>query len=208
MWPPRADLVVTTSPSRSQPGWDGSILAVLGIASPYGTVVSVPPAALADARDVAAKAGMAGLRGGLGALLGRPADQLRSGTFRWCEVPARLPEEGVWLPTTDPRLPAWLRPYGGRALVAIRDDRVVSGVGVKHHDAFGQELAAFTEPRYRGQGLATSMIAQAARQVLADGAVPTVVHETGAASGHLAGRAGFRDRGWQFLVLLPPAPIS
>jgi hypothetical protein len=93
-------------------------------------------------------------------------------------------------------------------LVALVDDHVIAGVGIKGHDAFGHELTVFTDEPYRRRGLATRLTAQAARRVISWGAVPTVMHETNAGSARVADSAGFPDRGWQFLVLLPPAPIE
>ena len=73
----------------------------------------------------------------------------------------------------------------------------------KQHDLWGHELAVVTEEALRGRGIARRLVAQAARRVLSDGAVPTYLHAfDNAASARVAEAAGFADRGWQFLTLL------
>jgi len=48
-------------------------------------------------------------------------------------------------------------------------------------------------------------VAQAARRVIADGAVPTYLHAfDNTASARVADAAGFPDRGWQVLELFQP----
>jgi GNAT superfamily N-acetyltransferase len=202
-WPPTAALTVVGSPSRTRPGWDGAVRDVLGLASPQGAVLSVPPAAAATVRAVAS--GWARLPEVLPAALGRSGTPVWLATFRTSTAPVDLPEAGTWLPVTDPRVPGWLRPFGGRALVALYDGRYAAGVGLKHHDVYGVELAVGTDPPYRGRGLAARLVAQAARQVLADGAVPTYLHDpANVASARTAAAAGFPDEGWQVLGMPSP----
>ena len=140
----------------------------------------------------------------LPAALGQPDAHVHRGVFRWSTAPTPLPDAGVWLAWDDPRVPAWLHPFGGEVLVALEDGRYLAGVGIKQHDAHGRELAVGTDPRRRGRGLARRLVAQAARRVLAEGAVPTYLHAPdNVASAHVAEAAGFPDRGWSVLGLRP-----
>ena len=113
-WPPTEELVVTTAPGRTEPGWDGRVREVLGVASPEGTVVSVAPEALEAARALAARGGLDGLRTGLGPLVGRAGATLHDAVFRWSEAPAQLPPAGEWLPWDDPRVPRGSIPSAAR----------------------------------------------------------------------------------------------
>jgi GNAT superfamily N-acetyltransferase len=204
-WPPTAEVVVATAPSRVEPGWDGRVQPVVGVASPDGTVVSVPPQVVEEAQLVAASDGFEALAAGLGPLLGRPGQRLQGGVFRWADAPPSpdlLPDAGVWLPFDDPRVPDWLHPFGGEVLVALVDGTYAAGVGVKRHDEFGHELAVGTDERFRGLGLARRLVAQAARRVIADGRVPTYLHDpSNVASAKVADAAGFPDQGWKILGL-------
>jgi predicted GNAT family acetyltransferase len=75
---------------------------------------------------------------------------------------------------------------------------------VKRHDAYGHELAVGTVPGARGRGLARRLVAQAARRVLDEGAVPTYLHERdNLASARVAEAAGFPDRGWRSYGVYP-----
>jgi predicted GNAT family acetyltransferase len=59
-------------------------------------------------------------------------------------------------------------------------------------------LAVGTVPEARGRGLARRLVAQAARRVLDEGAVPTYRHDfDNVASARVAEAAGFPDRGWR-----------
>ena len=123
--------------------------------------------------------------------------------FRWCTDPTPSDDVGGWLDRADPAVPDWLHPFSGRVLVA-RDagGTVVSGVGVKRHDSIGHELAVVTAEAARGRGLAAALIAQAARSILSQDALPTYLHlATNTASAHVAESAGFRDAGWFGLAL-------
>jgi predicted GNAT family acetyltransferase len=113
----------------------------------------------------------------------------------------------VWLPTDDPRLPEWLRPFNGDVLVGLVDGQVAAGVGRKIHDQYGHELAVVTEEGFRGQGWAQRLVTQAARRVLDDGAVPTYFHAPGnIASARTAVASGFADIGWHVLGLFGGPP--
>jgi GNAT superfamily N-acetyltransferase len=209
-WPPEAPLVVATASSRTEPGWDGAVHPVVGVASPLGAVLSVPPERVAAVAAVAAD--LDGLRSGgpaLGEALGQPGARLFDGVFRWTESPAPLADAGSWVHVDDPRVPPWLKPFGGEVLMAFdeENDEYVAGVGVKVHDEFGHELAVVTEEAAQGRGLARRLVAQAARRVIESGAVPTYLHaDTNVRSAKVAVAAGFPDVGWRILGVSAPQP--
>lgn len=198
-WPPSKALQVVAAPQRTEPGWDGAIHRIVGVASPGGAVLSVPPEVAPAVRALGST--LDAVASGIGGALGKPGGTMFQGAFRWCEQPAQLPDAGIWLPAEDPRIPAWLVPFGGEVLVALDDDQhYMAGVGIKRHDRYGQELAVGTEPAYQGRGLARKLVAQAARRILQRGAVPTYLHAfSNIASAHAADAAGFPDRGWKIL---------
>lgn len=193
---------VVASTRNGEPGWDGRPQLVTGITDPAGrTVVAVPPAAYADlpARGRGDAASLVAVPD----LVGRAGHTVEQVALRWSVSPADLPEAGVWVDGASPRLPAWLRPFGGHALVAF-DDRgdYLAGVGVKRHDRFGHEISVGTEPHARGRGLARCLVAQAARHLLAHGRIPTYLHTLdNVASSRVAAAAGFSDLGWRALML-------
>lgn len=209
-WPPRQELDLLLWPGRQERGWDGGIWPGLGVERPLGTILSLSPAVVPDPAALDPGRVLAALRSpaaatAVPAALGRPDLCLTRAAFRWSEAPADLPRIGEWFDQEDPRLPPWLRPFNGGVLVA-RDEagRVAAGVGIKRHNPHGHELAVGTEPAYRGQGLARALVAQAARRVLAEGAVPLYLHDPGnAASARVAEAAGFPERGWRVIGLLP-----
>jgi GNAT superfamily N-acetyltransferase len=204
-WPPTADLTVVESPARTMPGWDGRVYRVIGVATPHGAVLSVPPGSAAPVRERTRE--WVRLPAVLPDALGRPGAPVWLGTLRWTGRPADLPDVGVWLPAGEPLLPEWLRPFGGEVLVALEDGRYAAGVGLKRHDEFGVELAVGTDPDHRGRGLAARLVAQAARRILADGAVPTYIHDpANVASARTAAAAGFHDEGWQALGMPAVTP--
>jgi predicted GNAT family acetyltransferase len=87
-------------------------------------------------------------------------------------------------------------------LVAVDPDTGahLAGVGIKRHDAHGHEIAVVTAEAAQGRGLARRLVAQAARRILDEGAVPTYLHahdNTGSAK--VAVAAGFPDVGWSIL---------
>jgi GNAT superfamily N-acetyltransferase len=209
-WPPDAPVVVTTSPTRTEPGWDGAVHPVVGVASPDGAVLSVPPERVAAVAAIAAD--LDGLRSSgpaLGDALGSPGARLFDGVFRWTESPAALPDAGSWVPVDDARVPPWLKPFGGEVLMAFDDESgaYVAGVGVKVHDEFGHELAVVTEEAAQGRGLARRLVAQAARRVIEGGAIPTYLHaDANVRSAKVAVAAGFPDVGWRILGVSAPQP--
>jgi GNAT superfamily N-acetyltransferase len=191
----RAGLTVVGSARRVQPGWDGTVYAVVGVAdADERGVLSVPEAAVDAVRAVLATGDMARVPAAAGV-----GGRFFTGVFRWSTAPADLPDAGTWIAADDPSVPQWLWPFGGEVLVAVdpATGEHLSGVGIKRHDAFGHELAVVTRPEAEGRGLGRRLVAQAARRVLDEGAVPTYLHAVdNHASAHLATAAGFPDRGW------------
>lgn len=216
LWPPAHERELLIWSGRDQPGWDGGTWPGLGVASPSGTVFSLSPTLLVDPRAVDTNRDFSALdapdaAAAVLAALGRPDLTLSCATFRWSDRPAALAEVGEWVDADDPRLPTWLRPFKGDVLVAWDETgRFAAGVGRKRHNRYGHELAVATEPAHQGRGLARMLVAQAARRVLANGAVPLYLHEpANTGSARVADAAGFPDRGWRVLGLLPavyPAP--
>jgi len=201
-WPPPGPgLHVVGAAARERPGWDGQLHRVIGVASPSGGVLSVPRGAEAAAEALGPD--LHALVAGVPDVIGRPRAVLGQAAFRWCEEPTDLADAGEWVPAEDPRVPEWLRPFNGDVLVAWGDDgRYAAGVGRKQHDRHGHELSVGTDERQRGRGLGRRLVAQAARRVLADGAVPTYLHAfDNEASARVADAAGFPDRGWHVFEL-------
>jgi GNAT superfamily N-acetyltransferase len=201
---PAADeLRVVASARNAEPGWDGRAQLVTGIADPSGrTVVGVPPAAAAQLTHHQGPVGARSLTL-LPGIVGKAGHTVDRVAFRWTEAPADLPDAGVWVDTASPRLPAWLRPFGGQALVVFDGHgQYLAGVGIKRHDEVGHEISVGTEPQARGQGLARRLVAQAARRILDQGRIPTYLHVfDNAASSRVAAAAGFPDLGWSALML-------
>jgi GNAT superfamily N-acetyltransferase len=210
-WPPHGDLELLVWPGRDRPGWDGTTLPGLGVESPAGTVLSLSPSLVNDVdaldlRQILTVSRSRSAATALPALLGAPELRFSRATFRWCERPAALPEIGEWVAADDPRLPAWLHAFNSDVLVTWdRVGRYAAGVGRKRHNPYGHELAVGTDPAHRGRGLASKLVAQAARCVLADGALPIYRHDpANTGSARVANRAGFPDRGWRVLSLRSP----
>lgn len=202
MWPPPAPgLTVVGTDVRLRPGWDGRVRRALGVSSPQGTVLSLTPGLAEVLGEVAPDEPLDSVGRRIAAVVESLTAQLWAAAFRWCEQPAEFGDAGdpgVWVPPADERVPAWLKPFNGDVLVVLEDDRYIAGVGVKKHDQFGHELSVGTEPEAQGRGLARRLVAQAAREVLAQGAVPTYLHAfENVASAKVAEAAGFPDRGWR-----------
>jgi GNAT superfamily N-acetyltransferase len=101
-------------------------------------------------------------------------------------------------------------PFGGEVLLALAPDGAfLAGVGIKRHDPYGAELAVVTASAARGRGLGGRLVAQAARRVLDEGAVPTYLHDPdNRASARLAAGAGFPDRGWTAFGAVPRLSLA
>ena len=204
-WPATAAVTVVGSPRREQPGWDGAVHPLIGVNGGPGCVLSVPPKWVTPVRERVGN-GRAG-DGWLDALpdtVGLPGRTVYTGVFRWSVRPEPLPDAGTWVDANAAVVPDWLRVFGAEVLLAIDPETgaYLAGVGIKRHDQYGHELAVGTEPAARGRGLARGLVAQAARRVLDEGAVPTYQHAfDNVASAKVAEAAGFPDRGWTSMGL-------
>ncbi|MFE9202113.1 GNAT family N-acetyltransferase [Micromonospora sp. NPDC007230] len=197
-WPAGPGLHVVRSHRRARPAWDGRLRPALAVASPDCAILSVPPDRVPAVRALGSARPLDELLPALPAAVGLPEFTTHTGRFRWSTAPAPLPDAGEWIPPTAPGLPPWLRLFDGEVLVVRdADGRYLAGAGIKRHDAYGHELAVGTVPGARGRGLARRLVAQAARRVLDEGAVPTYLHNfDNHASARVAEAAGFPDRGW------------
>ena len=199
-WPPTGAVTVVGSATRTQPAWDGAIRDVIGVGTPDGGLLSVPPDHVDAVRT--AVTGWDDITATLPAAMGRAGATAYLGKFRWTLTPAPLEDAGVWIDVTDPRVPEWLWPFGGEALIALVDDAYAAGVGIKRHNKYGLELSVGTDEVFRGRGLAARLVAQASRWVLAQDAVPIYLHDpANIASDRTATKAGYPDPGWTILGL-------
>jgi GNAT superfamily N-acetyltransferase len=213
-WPPALPVVVVPDSERELPAWDGAPRGVAGVVDPEGrALVRVPP-------EVASRLGrdlpdVDTLLATLPDAVGRPGTAGR-GVLRWAqEVPGAtaLLDAGTWLPAAladvpDPRVPPWLRPFGGDVLVALDDDgRYLAGVGLKRHTGRLVEVAVVTDERARGRGLARRLVAQAARAEREQGRAVLYLHAPdNAASARVARASGFPDTGWSVLGFWEASP--
>lgn len=207
-WPPPSPGIhVVGDSARLEPTWDGQIRPLQGVADGVGTVIAVPPESV-DAVTQAMSLGLDrdGLGNELGDILGVGPAAFGAGIFRsTTDVDPHLADLGAWFERQTEDLPEWLAPFNGPRLVAFDEDGSVLGsVGIKVHDGYGQEISVVTEEAARGTGIARRLVATAARRVLADGAVPTYLHDPkNVASARVADAVGFADRGWLVYGLWP-----
>lgn len=170
-------------------------------------MIGVPPdAAFAVEQSLADGLERDGLGDQLGEILGLGPAGFGVGVFRTTsQVDPDIEPVGSWFDRQEDGLPEWLAPFNGSRLVAFDDDGTpIAGVGVKRHDAIGHELAVVTDEAARGRGLARRLVATAARRILADGGVPTYLHEpSNLASARVAEAVGFADNGWTIHGLWP-----
>lgn len=213
-WPTGRTLQVVRSQRRTRPAWDGRLRPALAVVGPSCAVFSVPPDRVEAVQKLAKSTGAARTPSGrpldemLAALpetIGFPDWPIHRAIFRWTLNPAPLPDAGEWISPTEPGLPDWLRLFDREVLVVRdADGTYLSGVGIKRHDRYGHELAVGTAEAARGRGLARRLVAQAARRVLDEGAIPTYLHDPGnTASARVAQAAGFPDRGWRSYGVYP-----
>ncbi|GAA4515112.1 MULTISPECIES: GNAT family N-acetyltransferase [Nonomuraea] len=199
-WPAVTELDIVGADVRDHPGWDGKIHPAIGVSSPEAGVLSLPPHAVTAATKLYAEdRDLAVLGPRVPALAGFPERGWFTAVYRWTTHPEPLPDAGTWMAADAPGVPDWLLPFGGDVLVAMdpATGEHLAGVGIKRHDAYGRELAVVTAPQARGRGLARRLVAQAARRVLDEGALPTYMHDpANRASAAVAEAAGFPDRGW------------
>lgn len=206
-WPPPGPGVhVVGHEARSEPTWDGVVRPLQGVSDGSGTVIAVPPHAT-DAVESAIGGDLErdGVGDVLGEILGVGPAVFATGVFRTTDTVAPgLVDIGEWFEHHTPDLPDWLAPFNGPRLVAFHDDAPVAGVGIKVHDAHGRELSVVTDEAARGKGHARRLVATATRRILAEGAVPTYLHDPrNTASARVADAVGFPDRGWQVHGLWP-----
>ena len=206
-WPPDGPgtLIVTSSPRRSEPGWDGTVRPVAGVATPEGAVLSVPERHVEAVRRLGDTLDTIGPD--LPDTVGKPGWRFFAGTFRWTEQPIPFDRPGIWLPRDHRDVLPWLKPFNGEVLVGYEDGEIAAGVGRKIHDLWGHELAVVTEDAHRNRGWAKRLVSQAAERVLEDGAIPIYLHSPfNEASARTADASGFPDRGWQILGIFPSDP--
>lgn len=219
VWPPDGIASTTTSASarlvvseeRLRPGWDGRVRPVQGVTGPEGTVLSVSPrfGNIFAGVDIEALVGDLFSEDAPRLLTRRLGMPVSAGmaVFRWSESVPEMEEIGECVDAGDPRLPEWLRPFNGGIVAAFDGDEYMAGVGLKRHDDFAREVSVGTDSDYRGQGLATLLVAQAARWVIAEGGVPIYQHgEDNVGSAKVAEAAGFPDRGWHSIGIYPQLP--
>ena len=199
-WPPESMLTVVGSERRTEPGWDGTVRPFAGIATPQGTILSVPPDRAAAVREAGST--LEQLLDALPQALGQPGAVVGRGVYRYSLAPAAVELVGEWVPADAPDVPAWLRPFGGDVLVVRDGGKYVAGLGIKRHDEVGMEVAVATDEAWRGRGLARALVARATASILRRGGVPIYLHGRGnAASARVAEAAGYPDRGWLILGL-------
>jgi GNAT superfamily N-acetyltransferase len=202
-WPATAKVSVVGSSRRERPGWDGAVHPLIGVRGGPGCVLSVPPTRVTPVRELVGNDPVPdGWLAALPDAVGQPGRTVSLMVFRWCERPAPLPDAGTWVAADAAVVPEWLRVFGAEVLLVTDPETgaYLAGVGIKRHDQYGHELAVGTEPAARGKGLARRLVAQAARRVLDEGAVPTYQHVfDNVASGKVAEAAGFPDLGWTSL---------
>ena len=197
--PPPGGLLVTTSAARTQPGWDGAVRPFQCVRTPDGAVISVEPALVGRVRELGPT--LADAASALEEMLG---GRLVEVPFRWSGSPVELEPLGEWIAAEDERVPAWLKPFGGEALVLLEDGSYVGGIGLKRHDDHASEISVGTEEAARGRGIARRLVVTAARRVLDDGKVPTYLHDVrNTASAKVAEASGFPDLGWRLIVPVP-----
>lgn len=206
-WPAGQEVHVVGSERRVRPGWDGEIRPAIAVGTPTGLVVSVPPTRVGAVRALA-DLPLRDLLDKLPGAVGYDGWQSYQAVFRYSIEPTDLPDAGEWVAVDDPVVPEWLHPFGGEVLIARGPSgEYLAGVGIKRHDTYGNELSVGTEPAARGKGLARRLVAQAARRVLDEGAVPTYLHDPeNHASARVAEAAGFPDRGWTTIGIFDGSP--
>lgn len=207
-WPPQNSLELRACENRDEPRWDGKLVPLLGVESPRGTVLSYsaktfPCGNDLDPRMVEDELGTGDAHITIPELFCRSEMHFGRAVFRYLGAFVDLPEVGEWVEATDPRLPAWLRPFNGGVLVHWAEDgSYAAGVGLKKHNDLGIEISVGTASHHRGKGLAQKLVAQSAREIWRRGAIPMYLHgATNAASARVAEKSGFPDRGWHIIEM-------
>jgi RimJ/RimL family protein N-acetyltransferase len=101
------------------------------------------------------------------------------------------------LDASDPRLPEWVHGhFVGEAWVVLEDGEVLSTAVLKRYDERLREISVGTAPSARGRGLARSVVAAAARFVLAEGRAVLYNHAVdNDASARVAEAVGLHELG-------------
>jgi GNAT superfamily N-acetyltransferase len=133
-----------------------------------GAVVGVAPEQAARLRELLD--GPDTVTTALKALAAELPGHMFSGTARTGVVIPPPAVEVTVLDTSDPRLPQWvLGHFVGEAWVVMEGGEVLSTAVLKRYDERLREISVGTAPSARGRGLARSVVAAAARSVLAEG---------------------------------------
>jgi RimJ/RimL family protein N-acetyltransferase len=114
------------------------------------------------------------------------------------------------LDATDPRLPDWvLGHFTGEAWVVLDEDgSVLSTAVLKRYDDRVREISVGTAERARGRGLARSVVAAAARAVLAEGRAVLYNHAPdNHASAKVAEAVGLHEFG-RYHAIVPDRSIA
>ena len=114
------------------------------------------------------------------------------------------------LDATDPRLPDWvLGHFTGEAWVVLDEDGgVLSTAVLKRYDDRVREISVGTAERARGRGLARSVVAAAARAVLAEGRAVLYNHAPdNHASAKVAEAVGLHEFG-RYHAIVPDRSIA
>ncbi len=114
------------------------------------------------------------------------------------------------LDATDPRLPGWvLGHFTGEAWVVVDGHgEVLSTAVLKRYDDRLREISVGTSERARGRGLARSVVAAAARSVLAEGRAVLYNHAPdNYASAKVAEAVGLREFG-RYHAIVPDRTIA
>jgi len=210
MWPPRADKTVSVATSRQRafPGWDGVVVPAVGLETPSGTVVSVPPHLLHDVAQTLAATPVDPLDG-IGEIVRErlARESLQRVVYRWLsptEVVADLDDIGDWHPRRRTDDPLWLEPFDGGVLIATVDGRHAGALGLKAHDEHVAEIAVVVPSERRESGIARRLVAQATRAILASGRTALYLHlPDNTASARVAEAVGYSDEGWRLLEWPP-----
>jgi hypothetical protein len=142
-WPTNTSgVIVFESDLRTTPGWDGTIVPIVGMNRGELTVLSVAPDEGAKVFDQLRGTDPANVADTL---------ELMVALYRWNLHPSAGQDVGEWVPTADPRVPSWLKPFNGDVLIEW-DDHGHYGAGVgrkmhKHPFAAVVSLAGWWHPR-------------------------------------------------------------
>jgi hypothetical protein len=191
---------------------DGSVRPLLGVTADirfgFATALSVPPLTFPRVRtliDDLSGAGfrdLATLRDTVPTAVGHPDQVWFESDLRWTTSPPVTGDAGRWCRPSQLAPPPEAAPSAGPILLSTdRRGRYRASVRLHRHTNFAYELvldAAATT----GRDVSAALLAQAARSVVANGALPFVttdLRDPGSAAVHAA--AGFEHRGWHLIEL-------